>query len=73
MQAVWGAILGTRDTVFFDLRTAEERVIIVLKLLLCKVELTSISFAMGVTEETILEWFTRQRRRRRSTTTCCGR
>ena len=49
----------TRDTVFFDLRTAEERVIIVLKLLLCKVELTSISFAMGVTEETILEWLRR--------------
>jgi len=49
----------TRDTVFFDLRTAEERVIIVLKLLLCKVELTSISFAMGVTEETILEWLQR--------------
>lgn len=27
---------GTRDTVFYDLRTAEERVIIVLKLLLCR-------------------------------------
>ena len=45
----------TRDTVFFDLRTPEEKVMIVLKLLLCKVELTAISFAMGVTEETILD------------------
>jgi IS1 family transposase len=49
----------TRDTVFFDLRTPEEKVIIVLKLLLCKVELTSISFALGVTEETTLEWLRR--------------
>jgi IS1 family transposase len=49
----------TRDTVFFDLRTPEEKVMIVLKLLLCKVELTAISFAMGVSEETSLEWLRR--------------
>ena len=49
----------TRQTVFFDLRTPEEKVILVLKLLLCKVELTSISFALGVTEETTLEWLRR--------------
>jgi transposase-like protein len=49
----------TRGTVFFDLRTPEEKVILVLKLLLCKVELTSISFALGVTEETTLEWLRR--------------
>jgi transposase-like protein len=49
----------TRDTVFFHLRTAEEKVIIVLKLLLCRVELASISFALGVSEETILEWLRR--------------
>ena len=49
----------TRQTVFFDLRTPEEKVIIVLKLLLCKVELTSSSFALGVTEETILAWLRR--------------
>lgn len=49
----------TRQTVFFDLRTPEETVLIVLKLLLCKVELTSISFALGVTEETILAWLRR--------------
>jgi IS1 family transposase len=49
----------TRDTVFFDLRTPEEKVMIVLKLLLCRVELTAISFCMGVTEETILAWLRR--------------
>ncbi len=49
----------TRQTVFFDLRTPEEKVIIVLKLLLCKVELTSISFALGVTAETSLGWLRR--------------
>jgi len=49
----------TRGTVFFDLRTPEEKVILVLKLLLCKVGLTSISFALGVTEETVLEWLRR--------------
>ncbi len=49
----------TRDTVFFNLRTPEEKVIIVLKLLLCRVELSSISFALGVTEETMLAWLRR--------------
>jgi transposase-like protein len=49
----------TRGTVFFDLRTMEETVILVLKLLLCKVELTALSFALGVTEETVLEWLRR--------------
>jgi hypothetical protein len=45
--------------VFYDLRTSEEKVMIVLKLLLRKVELSAISFAMGVTEETSLEWLRR--------------
>jgi len=49
----------TRQTVFFDLRTPEEKVILGLKLLLCQVELTSLSFALGVTEETTLEWLRR--------------
>lgn len=49
----------TRGTVFFDLRTVEETVILVLKLLLCKVELTALSFALGVTEGTVLEWLRR--------------
>jgi transposase-like protein len=49
----------TRQTVFFGLRTAEETIILVLKLLLCKVELSSIRFALGVTEESIVEWLRR--------------
>jgi len=46
----------TRQTVFFALRTPAEQVIIVLKLLLGQVEWTSLSVALGVTEETILAW-----------------
>ena len=49
----------TRDTVFYDLRTPDEKGILVLKLLLCKVELTSVSFALGVTEETVFAWLRR--------------
>jgi len=49
----------TRDAVFYDLHTSEEKVMIVLKLLLRKVELSAISFALGVTEETSLEWLRR--------------
>jgi hypothetical protein len=37
----------------------EETVILVLKLRLCKVELTALSFALGVTEGTVLEWLRR--------------
>ena len=49
----------TRDTVFFDLRTPEERVMMALKMLLVKVALTDIGFVLGVTEETVLEWLRR--------------
>jgi IS1 family transposase/transposase-like protein len=49
----------TRDTVFFDLRTEEEKVLMALKMLLVRCELTAISFVLGVTEETILEWLER--------------
>jgi hypothetical protein len=49
----------TRGTVFFDLRTVEETLILVLKLRLCKVESTALSFALGVTEGTVLEWLHR--------------
>jgi len=49
----------TRDTVFFDLRTAEEKVIMALKMLLVKVALSDIGFVLGVTEETVLEWLRR--------------
>jgi hypothetical protein len=37
----------------------EESVILVPKLRLCKVELTALSFALGVTEGTVLEWLRR--------------
>jgi IS1 family transposase/transposase-like protein len=46
----------TRDTVFFDLRTPEEKVMMALKMLLVKVALSDLSFVLGVTEETVLEW-----------------
>jgi len=49
----------TRDTVFFDLRTEEEKVIMALKMLLVRCELTAISFVLGVTEETVVEWLER--------------
>jgi len=49
----------TRDPVFFDLRTPEEKVIMALKMLLVKVALSDIGFVLGVTEETVLEWLRR--------------
>src|SRR5712691_6699987 len=49
----------TRDTVFFDLKTPEEKVMMALKMLLVKVDLAGISFVLGVTEETVLAWLKR--------------
>ena len=49
----------TRDTVCFDLRTEEARVIMALQMLLVRCELTAISFVLGVTEETVLVWLAR--------------
>jgi IS1 family transposase/transposase-like protein len=49
----------TRDTVFFDLRSPEEKVMMALKMLLVKVALSDIGFVLGVTEETVLEWLWR--------------
>src|SRR5712671_2560641 len=49
----------TRATVFFDLRTSEEKVMMALKMLLVRVDLTGISFVLGVTEETVLAWLRR--------------
>jgi IS1 family transposase/transposase-like protein len=46
----------TRDTVFFDLKTPEEKVMMALKMLLVTVDLAGISFVLGVTEETVLAW-----------------
>jgi IS1 family transposase/transposase-like protein len=49
----------TRDTVFFDLRTSEERVMLALKMLLVRVDLSRIAFVLDVTEESVLEWLRR--------------
>ena len=49
----------TRDTVFFDLKTPEEKVMMALKMLLVKVDLAGLSFVLGVTEETVLAWLQR--------------
>src|SRR5262245_16513688 len=49
----------TRDTVFFDLRTSEEKVMMALKMLLVRVDLAGIGFVLGVTEETVLAWLRR--------------
>src|SRR5207302_4424963 len=49
----------TRDTVFFDLKTPEEKVMMALKMLLVKVDLAGISFVLGVTEDTVLAWLRR--------------
>ena len=49
----------TRDTVFFDLRTSEEKVLLALKMLLVRVDLSGISFVLGVHEETVLAWLVR--------------
>jgi IS1 family transposase/transposase-like protein len=49
----------TRDTVFFDLRTSEEKVLMALKMLLVRVDLSGIAFVLGVHEETVLAWLVR--------------
>ena len=49
----------TRDTVFFDLKVPEEKVILALKMLLVKVGLSQIRFVLGLKEETLLMWLDR--------------
>jgi IS1 family transposase/transposase-like protein len=49
----------TRDTVFFDLRTPEDKVMMALKMILVKVGLSDISFVLDVKEETLLDWLCR--------------
>jgi IS1 family transposase/transposase-like protein len=49
----------TRETVFFDLRTSEEKVMMALKMLLVRVDLAGIGFVLSVTEETVLAWLKR--------------
>ena len=49
----------TRETVFFDLRTSDEKVMMARKMLLVRVDLAGICFVLGVTEETVLAWLKR--------------
>ncbi len=49
----------TRETVFFDLRTAEDKVMMALKMLWVRVDLTGICCVLGVTAETVLAWLKR--------------
>lgn len=53
----------TRDTVFFDLRTPEEKVMMALKMVLVRVSLSNISFVLGVKEATVLQWLERAARK----------
>ena len=46
----------TREPVFFDLRTAEAKIMMALKMLLVRVDLAGICFVLGVTAETGLAW-----------------
>ncbi len=58
-NACEGMFSETRDTVFFDLRTPEDKVMIARKMLLVTVGLTDIGFVLSVTEETVLMWLER--------------
>ena len=49
----------TRDTVFFDLKTPEDKIMMALKMVLVKVGLSDISFVLDVKEETLLNWLDR--------------
>jgi hypothetical protein len=49
----------TRDTVFFDLRTSEEKVLMALKMLLVWVARSGLACVLGVHEETVLAWLVR--------------
>jgi transposase-like protein len=49
----------TRATVFFDLRTPAEKVMMALKMLLVKVGLSDMGLVLGVTEHTVLRWLAR--------------
>src|SRR5574341_2240057 len=49
----------THETVCFDLRTSDEKVIMALKIPLVRVDLAGICLVLGVTEETVLAWLKR--------------
>ena len=64
----------TRETVFFDLRTSEDKVMMALKMLLVRVDLAGIGFVLGGTEETVLAWLMLAAHQAEVITdTCCGR
>ena len=48
-----------RDRVFFDLRTSDAKVMMALKMLLVRVDLSGVSFVPGVHAETVLAWLVR--------------
>src|SRR5262249_22222583 len=54
-----GTLSETRDTVFCDLRSPEEKVIMALKMLLVHVALSDMGLVVGVTAEPVLEWLRR--------------
>jgi transposase-like protein len=49
----------TRATVFFDLRTSAEKIMMAFKMLLVRVDLAGIGFVLGVTKATVLAWLRR--------------
>lgn len=49
----------TRETVFFDVRTPEEKVMMALKMILGRVSLSDISFVLGMKAGTVLAWLAR--------------
>jgi len=49
----------TRETVFVDLRTSEEKVMMALKMLVVRVDLAGSGWVLGVTEETVWAWLKR--------------
>src|SRR4051794_19496807 len=48
-----------RETVFFDLRTSEEKIMRALTRLLVRVDLAGMGCVLGVTEATVLAWLRR--------------
>jgi len=49
----------TRETVFCDLRTSEEKIMMALKMLRVRVDLAGIGCVLGVTAEPVLAWLRR--------------
>ena len=49
----------TRGTIFFDLRTEEDKVLLVIKLRLKRMTIADIAEVLEVTEETVLRWLER--------------